>query len=300
MTERVHLLRYIVSFVEMMKLLFVHDMDMFSQGEILESHIGETELNDNLRKLIHGGVLVKEFLEAFAAMCDVNPELLATLLNHLKIAYTTPGLAWTFFPYYLRQFQPENFDSDKYTKLTLDKLLIVIRLHGYLPCVYLNKLIIGLYPYLYPERTDVERHIWDKHFCFDFNYMTVYLEQVNVADQDRISLYLNAALDVYAAHEMWNLVRHLTEVMETIKDTFPGLVLDCFQECPHCGICKWNIRRNINQTCSHPSELSRCKENQDTSMKTVSSLIPLFKETNHTSCRWPSSLFYPLTKGNCL
>jgi hypothetical protein len=216
-------------------------------------------------------------LKVFAMRCNVKADILANLLNHLQIAYYKPGNQWLLFPWYLSKSEPENFKRNEYTE-SFNRLLVVICINGYMPCVLLNRLILGFYPQLDPERSDTLRQIWEKHFCFEINEVRIYLEQDKMEDRDRITMYLSAPLDVCQILQLWTLLKKFFEILENIWHSFPGLILDCYQRCPHCDICKWVVRENIKQTCK-PGQSSRCKN------------------TKADSCTWPSSMIYPLLSG---
>jgi hypothetical protein len=155
--------------------------------------------------------------------------------------------------------------------------MLVVCLDGFLPCVFYNRLILGLYPYLKPQRTDVVRHIWDRHMCCEIDDITLYLEQTKADDTDRITLYMSAPLVVLPIQQLWILLRNFFGVLEKIWDSFPGLVMDCFQKCPQCSTCEWPVRQNIIQICE-PGQKSQCRS----------------KGSN----KWPSSMIYPLPDGN--
>jgi hypothetical protein len=269
------------SVIGMLKHLFVHDMEMLSYEQIyglLPSHpIDRTQHEDNLTKLKQEGILDMSILQVFAGCCVIETDFLADLLDHLQIAYYHSGNLWLLFPWYLYKTIPADICIEKYKRLSKNKLMVIVCVEGYLPCIFFNRFILGIYPYLEPQRTDVVRHIWDRHLCLEIDDITFYLEQDKEDHIDRITLYLSAPLDVDPIHQVWALLRQFLVVLEKIWYSFPGLVLDCFQKCPHCGICKWRIRDNIKQMC-RPGQKSQCI-------------------VEHLT-KWPSSMIYPLPDGN--
>jgi hypothetical protein len=257
-------------------------MDMISYDSIVglfKSPTDETQYNEYLHKLTQEGIFHMELLKVFAARCEVEAHFLAILLNHLQIAYYQPGNQWIFFPWYLSSIHPAYIDVDSYKTSTSNQLILISCIKGYIPCIFFNRLILGIYPHLEPNRSDVSRHIWNKHLCLEIDDIKLYLEQDKEEDTDRITLYVSSPLEVRPIRQVWSLLSNFMVVLEKIWYSFSGLVLDCYQKCPCCGSCKWAIRQNIYLTC-RPGQKSMCK--------------------NERQNKWPSSMIYPLPNGNLI
>jgi hypothetical protein len=191
---------HIGSLIGMLKKLFVHDVDMLSfeqvHGLLPGSSTMMTQHQLNVNKLTQEGILTMPLLEVFAASCEVKADFLATLLDHLQMAYYHPENQWLLFPWYLNKVIPADIDINNYKGLSNDKLMLVICIDGYLPCVFFNRFILGIYAHLEPHRADVLRHIWDRHLRCEIDDIMLYLEQDKSGDMDRITLYLSAPLKV--------------------------------------------------------------------------------------------------------